>query len=180
VAWLAGGEIKEIGAADDVVESYVGQVEQGPSADAETRWGSGEVRVEGIELLDGSGTPATRARSGEPVTIRLRYRASAPMERPVFGVTVGRDGMMLAGSNTRDADWLPGQIDGEGFVDLRIDRLALLAGGYELTPSIHDRSLHHAFDVRVRAFRLDVDPGARHEAYGVFALGGDWQGPEAD
>jgi ABC-2 type transport system ATP-binding protein len=174
VAWIAEGQVKEIGAADDVVESYVGQVETVASADGETRWGSGEIKIEGIELLDAQGTPVTRLRSGDPLTIRFRYRATAEMERPVFGLTVGRDGMMLAGSNTRDAEGVPDRISGEGFVDLRIDRLALLAGSYEVTPSIHDRSLHHAYDVRVRAFRFDVDAGARHEAYGIFALGGDW------
>jgi ABC-2 type transport system ATP-binding protein len=174
VAWVAEGEIKEVGAADDVVESYVGQVETAPGAEGETRWGSGEIKIEGIDLFDGSGAPVTRVRSGDPLTIRFRYQASDEVERPVFGVTIGRDGMMLAGSNTRDAEGLPDRISGAGFVDLRIDRVALLAGSYELTPSIHDRSLHHAYDVRVRAFRFDVDPGARHEAYGIFAIGGDW------
>ena len=180
VAWLADGQVKEVGAADDVVESYVGQVESAPGAEGETRWGSGEVGIEAIELLDGTGSPVTRVRSGEPVTVRFRYKATMPMERPVFGLTTGRDGMMLAGSNTRDAERLPDLIDGEGHIDLRIDRLGLLAGGYEITPSIHDRSLHHAYDVRVRAFRFDVDPGPRHEAYGLFALGGDWRADTAD
>jgi ABC-type polysaccharide/polyol phosphate transport system ATPase subunit len=175
VAWLDGGQVKEVGAADDVVESYVGQVETSPTEAGETRWGSGEITVEGIELLDGSGQPVQRVRSGEPVTLRFRYRAASAMERPVFGVTIGRDGMMLAGSNTRDAGGLPERVEGDGCVDLCIDRLALLAGSYEVTPSIHDRSLHHAYDVRVRAFRFDVDPGRRHEAYGVLALGGDWK-----
>jgi ABC-2 type transport system ATP-binding protein len=175
VAWLADGQVKEVGAADDVVESYVGQVESAPTESGETRWGSGEITIEGIELLDTTGTPVHRVRSGEPVTLRFRYRATGSMERPVFGVTIARDGMMFAGSNTRDADGLPDRVDGEGWVDLCIDRLGLLAGSYEVTPSIHDRSLHHAYDVRVRAFRFDVDPGGRHEAYGVFALGGDWR-----
>jgi hypothetical protein len=60
-------------------------------------------------------------------------------------------------------------------VELTLDRLPLLAGHYEMTVSAHDATLQHAFDVRVHAFAFDVEPGGRHEAYGVAALGGQWR-----
>ena len=52
------------------------------------RWGSGEARIERVELLDRYGRQVDRIGSGEPLTVRLWYSASEPVARPVCSISV--------------------------------------------------------------------------------------------
>ena len=184
VAWLEGGQLKAVGTPGNIVDDYVGDVhaqqrrEEAEAAQPEgdgSRWGSGEGRVERIELLDGSGQPTKSVRTGDAVTIRLHYATNEPIEKPVFGLAVYRiDGVHVTGPNTRDAGCVPDRIDGKGQVDLRIDRLLLLPGSYELSASLYDYSCMHPFDFRHRDFGFDVEPGEPREAHGMVSLGGKW------
>jgi ABC-2 type transport system ATP-binding protein len=177
--WLEKGEIRKIGPSEDVVAAYTATVEQGDGQGDETRWGTHEVTVEDVELVDRSGTTVTHVRCGEPVTVRIRFSNPKQIPGVVYGVTFARDGMLFAGSNTRDTPEIQTLSRREGVVELAVERLPLLAGHYEMTVSAHDATLQQAFDVRVHAFAFDVEPGGRHEAYGVFALGGQWSAPDA-
>src|SRR5205085_2676394 len=52
----------------------------------EGRWGSREVEIADVALLDTHGEPSFVFRSGEPMSIRLRVRAAQPTDDFVFGV----------------------------------------------------------------------------------------------
>jgi len=182
LAWLESGEVKMIGEPGNVVDDYVGDVHDrergGEGATAEghgSRWGSGEGHIDRVELLDGGGHPTTVARTGDAVTIRVHYSTTEPIERPVFGLAVYRlDGVHVTGPNTRDAGCVPDRIDGSGQVDLRIDRLLLVPGTYDLSASLYDYACVHAYDFRHRDFRFEVDHGEPREEFGVVSLGGKW------
>jgi len=176
VAWLENGVLQSVGRATDVIDNYVGQVDEAPHAETEARWGSGQMRIERIELLDASGTPTHRVGTGDKVTVRLEYSTRQPVDRPVFGVVFTRgDGLQVAGINTSEEYGLLDRAEGSGRVDLDIERLPLLAGTYELTPSIFDHALVNAIDVRHRAFWFDVVTSRASESYGVVSLGGRWR-----
>ncbi|MBV8161887.1 MAG: ABC transporter ATP-binding protein [Acidimicrobiia bacterium] len=180
VALLDHGRVKELGPASEVIDAYLGGVHTDRPAteeeDTGTRWGSGEVVIERIELLGPTGMPATWVKTGDQVTIRLYYAARVPVSQPVFKVVVSRvDGLELTGPNTRDGGMVPDRIAGEGHVDLVIDDFPLLPGAYDLTPSVHDYSCLHDYDVRHRAFRFDVEQGHPRESTGFMTLGGRWQ-----
>ncbi|MGH9267497.1 MAG: ABC transporter ATP-binding protein [Acidimicrobiales bacterium] len=177
VAWLDHGKVKMLDAARKVVDEYVGNVQTDRQADGEagTRWGSGEGRITGIELLGPHGTSVSRVRTGDAVTVRFHYQMTEAIERPVFGVAVHTlDGTHVTGPNTRDGDCVPDVLAGTGHVDLRIGRLLLLPGTYDITASLYDFACLHPFDFRHRAFRFDVDPGRPRESYGMVSLGGTW------
>ena len=180
VAWLEHGHLKAVGKPGNIVDEYVGEVH----ADRERheddghgqRWGSGEGVVERIELLGADGKATTSVRTGEPVTIRFHYDAHEVIERPVFGMAVHRlDVVHITGPNTRDAGCVPDRIEGKGTVDLRVDRLLLVPGTYDITASLYDYSCVHAYDFRHRSFRFDVEAGSPREEYGVVSLGGSWE-----
>jgi hypothetical protein len=176
VAWLENGVVQSVGRATDVIDTYVGQVDEAPHAETEARWGSGEMRIERIELLDASGASTHRVTTGDKVTVRLEYSTRQPVERPVFGVVFTRgDGLQVAGINTSEEYGFLDKAEGSGHVDLEIERLPLLAGNYELTPSIFDHTLVNAIDVRHRAFWFDVAASRASESYGVVSLGGRWR-----
>ena len=64
-------------------------------------------------------------------------------------------------------------------MDFTIERLLLLPGTFDVTASLYDYSLLHAFDFRHRALRFDVDPGLPRETHGVISMDGAWHVSEA-
>lgn len=177
VAWLDHGVLKAIGAAHDIVDAYLGSVQMGGSVAGDTaRWGSGEARIERVELVDASGAISGSVRTGDPVTFRLCYRAEQPVQRPTFGFALHTlDGVHVTGPRTADQGLFPDVIHGEGTVELVIDRLLLLPGTYDLSCALTDSAGLHPFDARNRALRFDVVPGTPHEGMGgITSLGGEW------
>jgi ABC-type polysaccharide/polyol phosphate transport system ATPase subunit len=178
VALLDHGRVKELGAAAEVIDAYLGGVHTDrPSSEDETgtRWGSGEALIERIELLGSTGMPATWVKTGDQVTLRLHYLAREPVERPVFKVVVLRvDGVEVSAPNTRDGNCVPDRISGRGHVDLVIDRFPLLPGTYDVTVSLQDFACLHDYDVRQRVLRFDVEQGEPREQGGIMTLGGRW------
>ena len=101
--------------------------------------------------------------TGEEVVVRLHYHASEPIEEPVFGIALHTlDGQHVTGPNTRDGELSVGRLSGDGHVDLRVPRLMLTPGTYELTVAAYDHSLVHAFDHREKVLRFDVTPVGLH------------------
>jgi ABC-type polysaccharide/polyol phosphate transport system ATPase subunit len=185
VAWLEHGRLKAVGSPGNVVDDYVGAahaareaVPAGGGAEPadRSRWGSGEARIDRVELLDAAGRPTSSVRTGDPVTVRLRWSTREPVDRPVFGVAVhSLDGVEVTGPNTRDVDLVPDKIDGSGIVDLAVPRLLLLPGTYELSGAVYDYSRTHPYDHRHRVYRFDVETGRPREAHGFTSLGGSWR-----
>ncbi len=178
VAWLEHGKVRMLGPARAVVDEYTGALQADREVNEETgtaRWGSGEGRVARVELLDAGGNPTSVARTGEAVTIRVHYEFTEPIERPVFFVPINTlDGTNVSGPNTRDAGCVPESLEGEGHVDLHVDRLLLLPGTYDLSASIIDFSCLHTYDFLKHALRFDVEPGEPRETYGIVSMGGTW------
>lgn len=185
VAWLEGGRVKAVGPPGNVVDDYVGDAHATAAADAgepagddgpdRSRWGSGEARIDRVELLDAAGRPTASVRTGDAVTVRLHWSTREPVERPVFGIAVhSLDGVEVTGPNTRDGDLAPDKIDGSGTVELRVPRLLLLPGAYELSGAVYDWTRTHPYDHRHRLLRVEVEPGDPREGHGFVSLGGTW------
>jgi hypothetical protein len=183
VAWMEHGKLKMIGPARSVVDEYQGNVQvdrRDDEAGDGNRWGSGEGRIEEVEVLDASGRPTTRVRMGEAVTIRYHYKMDEPIPKPVFGLAIHTlDGTHVTGPNTRDAECVPDQLVGEGHVDFHVGQLMLVPGTYDLTVSLYDYACLHPFDFRHKVMRFDVQPGVPRENYGVVSLGGQWKVPDS-
>lgn len=182
VAWLDHGQVKMVDAAARVVDEYTGavQVDLKVDGDSGSRWGSGEGRIEAVELLNSSGSAATLVRTGDSITVRLHYHLNEPIDQPVFGVTIQTlDGTQVSGPDSREALRLPERTKGPGYVDLCIDRLLLVPGTYDLSAALYDHTVQHPYDVRRHVLRFHVEPGTPRENFGVVSLGGRWQIGEA-
>ncbi len=185
-AFLEHGILRNVGPAADICDQYLDEVHANRtdgSLDG-LRFGSGEARVEQIELLGADGRATHDVRTGDEVTIRLHYQADEPIEQPVFGLGISRvDGVHISGPNTRDADVIPEKIFGAGTVDFKIERLLIVPGTYAISASLYDYHRVHAYDSRRDLHRFDVASGEPNERFGVVALGGTWditptEGPE--
>lgn len=177
VAWFEHGHLKRLGLPRDVVEEYTGTVQMDRETDenGRTRWGSGEGRIVQIEMLDSSGRPSERFRTGEPMRIRLHYEMYQPIEKPVFRIVVTNlAGVPVTGPTTKDVDCIPDKLDGTGCVDIEIDSLRLLPNTYDLSAILTDRTQYKTFDHRQHAVRFDVERGKIHEDLGFVSLSPRW------
>ncbi len=171
--------LRAVGEATEVIDTYLDDVHEDRVLDENgtVRWGSGEGRIDRVELLDRDGQSVRTVRTGDPLTIRLHYALDEPIDKPVFGLSINTlEGATVTGPNTRQAGAVPDRLEGTGFVDYRVDEFMLVAGTYDLTVSIFDYSCTHPYDYRQRVIRFDVERGTPAEEYGVMALGGVWEG----
>lgn len=102
------------------------------------RWGSREVVMDKVMLLDSEGKERRAFQNDEPVCIRIHYTAARKIEDAVLGIALYRsDQMYIYGTNTlidfSEAIFLENQ----GVVDLLIDRIPLNAGSYSVDLAIH-------------------------------------------
>jgi ABC-2 type transport system ATP-binding protein len=183
VTWLEKGQVMETGRAGDVVDRYLRSgVEERPSvAGDETRWGSGEIVIESVELLGPDGSPTTKVSTGDPVTVRIHFDAQSAVPPGAIGLGIwALDGTHLWGANTSNQDVDLGVLQGRGSIDWTVGRLALAPGVFDFDAAITDRTTTHIFDYRRRVLRFDVQPGDARETGGYLSLNGQWQPPRSE
>ncbi|MEA2642892.1 MAG: lipopolysaccharide transport system ATP-binding protein [Chloroflexota bacterium] len=194
VIWLDRGSIRARGEPREVVSQYLvaahtageavdyrdewlqdlasGAVDNEPPR----RWGSGEAEILDVTIRDRCDTPVLAARSGEPISVCVRYRAHQRIERPVFGLGINvTNGMLVTGPNTRLSRFPIAVIEGEGTLTYVIEELLLLPGEYRISASIYDEECVHAYDYHDSVFPLTVVPGQHDERFGVLRLPAHWE-----
>lgn len=178
VAWLEHGDLRGVGDTSEMIDRYLGEVEvdRGTPPAEGARWGSGEVLIDEIEIMDRSDQPVDRFSTGDAVSIRLRFRSPERIEDPMFGLSIQTaDGVPVTGPNTRQAKVHIEAIHGDGHVDFHVDRCLLLPGTYDITAAVTNRTADHVYDYRHRALRFDIDVGTPHEPDGgIVSLDGRW------
>jgi lipopolysaccharide transport system ATP-binding protein len=191
VLWLHDGQVRALDAPERVIDAYrhhlLGDGGQGigarepapgsqpPSPGTGRRWGSGEIELTAVELLDAAGHPSTRLLTGSPLVVRLRYHARRRVRRPVFGVAIYAGGLQVSGPNTR-VDGCPiEQAEGSGELRYRIEALPLLPGAYTLSAAVYDEQELHPFDHHHQCYPFRVASPDGVERYGLLELAGSWE-----
>lgn len=172
-AWLDHGVLQDVGPAAPLIDRYSDRTHEAEQVETGgTRFGSGEARVDRIELLDHEGWPAQEFRTGDPVRIRMHYTAVEEVRQPVFGCSIQtRQGLFLWGTHGADAGFVPERIaPGSGYVDVTVPQLMLQPGAYVVSSSIQPPHLSTVIDVLQRGTAFDVLPGSRTASGGVIAL----------
>jgi ABC-type polysaccharide/polyol phosphate transport system ATPase subunit len=106
----------------------------------EGRWGSREVEITEVLLVDRSGQPSFVFHSGDPMSVRLKVHAHQPTDDFVFGVSLfNADGVCCYGTNTYIEEMEPGQLAGDAELTFSIDSLDLVEGTYKLDAAVHKR-----------------------------------------
>lgn len=110
---MLGGRVEAEGVPKDVINRYIGLVHEWQRAPVSPkdasggpggsfRHGDGSSRILEVQLLDRAGRPAQSVESGEPVTVRVRTKFEADIERPIVGILIrNRLGIDVFGTNTR-------------------------------------------------------------------------------
>lgn len=188
VLWIENGEMRGSGTADDVIANYLQytynqtagltQHEQAGTAEEVSfqRWGSREIEILGVRLLDGAGNETDTFKTNDPLVIEMRYNAHVPIQDPVFGLAIFRtDGVHVNGPNVRHAGLNMGEVVGEGVLRYCVERLPLLPAHYTVTVAVYDSFIRRAFDHHDRAYALRVTGGGTKEIDGVVAIPATWE-----
>jgi ABC-type polysaccharide/polyol phosphate transport system ATPase subunit len=183
VLWLEHGAIHLEGDAGSVVHEYLERVRREESMGREDalaggeRWGTAEVIVTDVEVLDIEGEHTPVVVTGGPVRLRLHYRAVEPVDDVVFGIAVERAESRehLSGLNTLTHQTTFDLEAGGGTVDYVVAHLPLWPGGYSLTVAAHDISGRHVYDRRERQFGFTVTSGDIGGGEGSLYLPGEWE-----
>jgi ABC-type polysaccharide/polyol phosphate transport system ATPase subunit len=191
VLLLQKGKVIADGAADQVTAQYrriVGQMSEADHlshdhGDAHTitnRWGTREVEITKVRMLDEAGTEHTSFASGRRLTVAIDYIVNGMVDEFVFGLSFKRtDGINVAGPNTRASRYRMSGAEhgGGGRICYEIPSLGLLGAEYFLTAGVYNAGINHAFDhiEDVLTFRVVDDQGQQ----GLVDLGGSWRQAEA-
>lgn len=165
--WLEGGRIASEGEAADVVESYLASV--APDTDggnAGPGWAVSpqrlaESRIEGFEFrsleIENPAAPHVGPRTGDPLTVRVGYRATRTFLEPGFVVHI-RDhaGAELVRFSTMPISGFHVEaIEGDGEVELIIDALPATGGRWHLDLAFTRAMVEHRATA-LSAAALDV------------------------
>jgi len=159
VAWIDHGELKMVGPAADVISAYRGDShDAAPDPDQiGSRWGSGEIQISSVELLDSTGNPVTHPRTGDALNIVVHLSAHAPVQDTVLVARIDElGGHTVWRSSSRRNGVSIGRIDGSADVTLGFPTLPLLEGTYELTLAITNQTEIQPYDHWERRIRFDV------------------------
>ena len=187
--WLDSGQVVETGSLRTVVQAYLDRVnskEARRAANSGTesvkstpsgsrvpvRRGSGEVRVERIEILQ-DGVEVGFVEPGAAVTFRIHYLAAADVPSAVFGLGFTHEsGALTSGPNSESTagGWRVRQ--GTGHVDFDVRSLILQPGSYDVATAIVDGT--HSYDYVERQVTLKVRATGPSEP-GLVRMDGTWR-----
>ena len=175
-AWIDHGQLRMLGPTQDLTDAYLQTTHQGRSIQYQEglRWGTGEVRIESVEILDAALEPVPFAQSGKPHSIRVDLSAEHPVIAPEVVLSIyDQNATLITEVSTRSRDAFIDLVHGTRSISLDIESLPLVEGTYELSCSVVDETGQREYDVRSRFVRFDVLKGSVSDV-GLVTLGGSW------
>jgi ABC-type polysaccharide/polyol phosphate transport system ATPase subunit len=104
----------------------------------EGRWGSREIEITEVTLIDRQQQPSFVFHTGDPMDVRLTVLAHAPATDFVFGISLfNAEGVCCYGTNTFIEEMDPETFSGEATVTFSIETLELVEGTYKLDVAVH-------------------------------------------
>lgn len=131
-----------------------------PAREERKRWGSKEIEIVNIRILNEKGEEHLLYHPDEALRIELEYVVNDPehvqAKDIVFGIGIHRlDGLVVHGSNTDIERVQFPQLGNSGKVSYEVPRIGLLDGQYRLDIAVH-RLDGYPFDYHQGALRFSV------------------------
>jgi ABC-type polysaccharide/polyol phosphate transport system ATPase subunit len=152
VLWMEDGRVRAYGAAAEIAERYLNEVNLQALANQSTalqshRGGSGEIRYVSVEIVNAAGQPISLIAPGDALIVRAAYQADRAIRRPIFQVAiVDVDSGLVVTSASSDPVNSPAVVEGAGMLECRFDDLPLRARQYVLRLTITDDHLMASYD----------------------------------
>jgi ABC-2 type transport system ATP-binding protein len=177
VIWLDKGQIRQSGPAAEVIAAYTGgsyqpQTERDESS--RNRWGTGDARINSIELLNHDGTIAQVIESNAGAQIRFQISAHTRIESPMLRVQITRlNGDVVWATSTQRGTNTMRVLDGAATATLNIESTKLLEGTYFVSAAITDSTATTEFDHCENWLRFNVHKTNVFDE-GIVAINSTW------
>jgi ABC-2 type transport system ATP-binding protein len=177
VIWLEKGHMMMRGPAPEVISAYTGESyaqHVAMDADFRERWGTEEVRIDRIDLLNDSGEKIERVETNGAMTISTQLTAQTSVRAPVVKVSISKlDGDIVWSSTSRKSDLGLGNLNNPVVVNIAIPKLPLLEGTYYISVACTDTTGTTDFDHCQNWVRFDVHQSDLFEE-GLVAVPSIW------
>jgi len=177
VIWLDKGQIRQSGPAAEVIAAYTGGSYQSQSERDESsrnRWGTGDARINSIELLNHDGTIAQVIESNAGAQIRFQISAHTRIESPILRVQITRlNGDVVWATSTQRGTNTMRVLDGAATATLNIESTKLLEGTYFVSAAITDSTATTEFDHCENWLRFNVHKTNVFDE-GIVAINSTW------
>jgi ABC-2 type transport system ATP-binding protein len=177
VIWLEKGHMMMRGPAAEVISAYTGESyaqHAAMDADFRERWGTEEVRIDRIDLINDSGEKIERVETNGAMTISTQLTAQTSVRAPVVKVSISKlDGDIVWSSTSRKSDLGLGDLNNPVVVNIAIPKLPLLEGTYYISVACTDTTGTTDFDHCQNWVRFDVHQSDLFEE-GLVAVPSIW------
>lgn len=132
-------EKKETKQEEQIVEEVAESVteDKEPEEDSK-RWGSKEVVMEEVTIVDQDGKERYAFDNTEPFNVKIKYKAKKKIEDAVIGVAIYRDDQTyIYGTNTLIDYAEPMKLDEEGFIEMHVEKMPVNGGNYSVDLAFH-------------------------------------------
>ena len=127
------------------------------------RFGSMEMEIASVRLLDGSGAPVGSIGAQDTLTVEIDYRAPDDAA-PLIGLSIGAvgDSELIDISSEGDRVVLP---HGSHRLAVKFERIDLPPGEYAISVGLYEATWDYAYDYHWHAYTFTVE-GAKHDPGG--------------
>ncbi|MBN1289061.1 MAG: ABC transporter ATP-binding protein [Actinobacteria bacterium] len=150
VVMLEHGKVVKEGNPRDVVNYYHQAME---TEDEASERGNRKIVFTSVEVLDKEGKEATEIKTGDPMKVRVRFKANDPVDDPVFGFSLDDyRGFAAYGTNTALRGLELGRVSTEGEIEFDMSSLPMLDGRYMVSVACHSRdgnTVYHWLDKHI-------------------------------
>jgi lipopolysaccharide transport system ATP-binding protein len=125
----------------------------------ENRFGSLEMEITGVRLLDSNSRVVAEIRSGDSLKVEIEYFAPEAIEAPIFGVTISNDNkpdILFLDVSTEATNFSVPALNGRGCVTLDLKRLDLENGKYFIDIGVYERNWAYAYDYHWHAYPIMI------------------------
>lgn len=178
--WLRQGEMVAHGTPDILVGEYKAEMAQHTRANTpvempdvitpsgavlkahETRFGSLEMEISSVRLLDPDGRPVRTIQSGEALTVEIDFTGNADLPAPIAGVSIADADYINCVDVNTEGDRMPiDAVKPSNRIALHIERLDLSAGNYHVNVGLYHPSWSYAYDYHWEVYPLTVEADVR-------------------
>ncbi len=188
VIWLKEGKVEMQGYPKRVIDAYLEYIgkrdekkaeiqhqeeEQEGEKNIEKRWGSKEIEINNVKMIDKKGKEKYIYEDDEPFSIEFDVLARIEETDFVFGIGLfNSEGAQVYGTNTFIEDFKSKHISGNGRIKVHIPKLNLINGTYFLDIAVHKRD-GYPFDYHHFQYTFRVT--STHKDVGIARIQHQWE-----
>lgn len=151
---LEKSKVIDVGAPQDMIFRYgaimadeQNEVKKRDGGERGIHVGSGEARIEQVELRGEDGRAVKSVQEGKPFAVRMHFTANTTLKKPVFHVSLfDSQGSKLFSVNTESSKYTIDTLPKRGHVDVYIKENPLAAGTYKINAGIFSEGLAFPYD----------------------------------